>query len=421
MTDPRRAQLTDLLRSCIECGLCLPHCATYVATGNEVHSPRGRLLLLGDVLEAPLTAAPSYLEAFDVCIGCRACETACPSGVPFSLLAWGQDLATARGVGRGPGWLRPVVDRLDNPDLLRVLRVTSGAARRVLRWVAGPRWRHRLHGTGRMVRLLGSLPAGPARDTALVRQLNALTGLTVAPPPRAPEVGVDAPPVVFFRGCANEGLLPHTSRRLLDILARAGYRVVTADGQDCCGALAAHSGRPGRAAGLRRRNTSALRDTRGPVLVEAAGCGQELSGYADAVAHRVEDAAAFLSRSHLPALGHLPLKVVLHDPCHARHGQNLVAEPRALLRRIPGLELVEAVEEEVCCGSGGVWSLRHGDLSEQLGRRKAQHLAATGAQLAVTTNPGCLGQIADGLARDGHGLPLIPLTDLIWYAVAAGC
>jgi glycolate oxidase iron-sulfur subunit len=230
--------------------------------------------------------------------------------------------------------------------------------------------------------------------------------------------------VVFFEGCANAGLLPDASRRLRDLLQGMGCQVTLAPGQECCGALASHTGRSERASALRTINTEALStvlENGGVLLVEAAGCGLELrEKYGTALAEAATDAVVLLDRLEWPALGSVPLKVAYHDPCHARHGQGIVAEPRRLLARIPGLTLVEPHEAEVCCGSGGAWGLRHGDLSEEIGRRKARHLAASGADLVLTSNPGCLGQIADGLALEAPDLPVLPLSDLLWYAWQRG-
>jgi glycolate oxidase iron-sulfur subunit len=152
------------------------------------------------------------------------------------------------------------------------------------------------------------------------------------------------------------------------------------------------------------------------LVVEAAGCGLELGDYPAEVAGKVRDALVLLAGLSLPAPREMPLKIVLHDPCHARQGQRIVEAPRRLLQRIPGLIVVEPDEPEVCCGSGGVYSLYHPEISAAMGRRKARMLAAPGAHLVVTSNPGCLGQIAEGLALEVPELPILPLTDLLWFA-----
>jgi len=428
---PRARDLDGLLRQCVQCGLCLPHCATWLATGHDAQSPRGRLLLLADTLSGPGSpaAGQAYLEAFDQCIGCRACETACPSGVPFSLLAYGQHLAQGPGGPAGgkavaagvPAW---VVRRLDSRSFLARLRVAGAFGRKVAAGLLGARWRRRLDGMGgpvaRAGRLLGSLPTSVTADQDLVDRLDRIRGVRSRWQPlvAAPKPGAQ---VLFFEGCANAGLLPGSGRRLKELLAAAGCRVESPAGQTCCGALAGHTGRPGRQAGLRHANVEALAGP-DPVVVEAAGCSLELKDGDPDLAARVVDASCFLSTLDLPALAPLDLKVVVHDPCHGRHGQGIVAEPRALLGRIPGVTILEAAEAEVCCGAGGVWGLRYPELSADLGARKARMLADTAADVIVTTNPGCLGQIADGLLADGQELPIMPLGDLLWYAaaVAAG-
>ena len=451
---PRLApELDTLLRRCIECGLCLPHCATYVGTGNEVQSPRGRLTLLSQLAKQGSQEAPTaFLEAFDLCIGCRACEAACPSGVPFTLLEYGHDLAmaqlegtTSRRMGLPGG--EAVLRRLDSVAFLKMMAAVGGGVRQVLMTVLGSTWRRKLAGgpAGRLTRLLNSMPRDPGSDQALELFLDGLcrsagrktaTQHPVSPTPDAhapsahapaapaPAAHSPVPRVAFFAGCANAGLLPATSGRLLALLRAAGTEVVEVPGQDCCGALASHTGRPGRAASLRRQNLGVFEplitgETR--IIVEAAGCGLEFKEkYGEEFAAKALDAVVMLASLDLPPLGEVPLKVVYHDPCHARHGQGIIAEPRLLLAGIPGLHLVESLEPEVCCGSGGAWGLTHQDFSQSLGRHKAAALAATGADLVVTSNPGCQGQIAEGLALAAPGLPILALTDLLWYSWRKG-
>lgn len=431
--------LAQLLRQCVQCGLCLPHCATWLATGNEVQSPRGRLILLEEMLlnagEGDSGPPSSFLQAFDQCIGCRACETACPSGVPFSLLQYGQELAAAQYLPASdrprPAVPKGILRRLDRPEFLAGLSRAGKILRFAMTFLAGKNWRRRLDkwplGIGSLVRLVGSVPDAPASDISLIRLLDGLCGRRgdLCDPKWDPDAeGINPGPVVaFFEGCANAGMLGESSRRTRDLLAAAGCKLELVGNQDCCGALAAHSGRPGRAADLRRRNREAFARTSDPdalVVVEAAGCGHELKNYGGDFSTRVTDAIVLLAGLDIPSLAETPLKVVYHDPCHARHAQGIIDEPRKLLGAIPGLTLVEPVEAEVCCGSGGAWGLRYPDLSEELGRRKAENLAATGADLVVTSNPGCLGQITDALLLVKPGLPILPLTDLLWYAAVRG-
>lgn len=431
--------LAQLLRQCVQCGLCLPHCATWLATGNEVQSPRGRLILLQEMLRKDgkdESGHPaSFLQAFDQCIGCRACETACPSGVPFSLLQYGQELASAQflPVADRPRSAVPagILRRLDRPEFLGFISRAGNMFRFAMTFLAGSNWRRRLDkgpaGIGRLARLVGSLPHAPASDVSLIRMLDGLCGGRTDPSDLNLSPAVDGenpgPAVAFFEGCANAGMLGGSSRRTRDLLAAAGCKMEMVRTQDCCGALAAHTGRPGRAADLRRRNREAFARTADPealVVVEAAGCGHELKNYGGDFSTRVTDTVVLLAGLNLPPLAETPLKVVYHDPCHARHAQSIIDEPRKLLKAIPGVTLVEPAEAEVCCGSGGAWALRYPDISEELGRRKAENLAATGANLVITSNPGCLGQIADALSLVKPGLSILPLSDLLWYAAVRG-
>lgn len=431
-----RAELDALLRRCIQCGLCLPVCATWLATGDETMSPRGRLLLWGEVLTDPAAAGADsgWHEALDSCLGCLACTAVCPSGVPAALLATA--VATAREAAPGPAPARTaaLVSRLDTPARLRSLDLAARLGRAGLRLVLGADWRKRAATGGpwqALARLVDAVPRAPRSDRDLLRRLDALAGV---PPtkPLNPTHRLAAEPTVapaararllWFAGCANEGLLPDSSRRLRDVMTWSGAELVTAAGGGCCGALAAHAGRHERAAELREQNLAAWGAAAGAeaIITEAAGCGVEVRGYGEHLPVPQLDAIAWLAGAAHPPFGDVPLKVALHDPCHARHGQGLVAEPRRLLRAIPGLVLLDADEADACCGSGGLWSLGHAELASTLGARKAAVLAATGADLVVTANPGCLGQIARGLAGlPQPGPPILPLGDLLWYAAVRG-
>jgi len=417
LDDDLRRRLDELLDSCVQCGLCLPHCATYLATGSETQSPRGRLVLLDGLVRGDAEPDASTLEAFDLCLGCRACETACPSGIDPGLLQAARDAAR-----RDQQPLTVLGVRL-RPELMPLLRRAGNAGEAVVSTLAGSGWRRRLDGTAAapLARMLGSRPVAPSRNEALIRRLDALTGLRTTVASQAP-APASTPTVTLFRGCANDGLLPAVQARLLGLLAAAGVGVEVPDAQTCCGALETHTGDSVAAADRRRRNADALADSvarTGVLLVEAAGCGLELKDAGTVAPDRVVDAVVLLDGLSLPPRRRLDLKVAYHDPCHARHGQGIVDQPRRLLCSIPGVQVLEPDEADVCCGSGGGYALAHSTLSEVMGRRKARHLSATGADLVVTANPGCLGQIHDALAVEGSDVGILPLTDLLWYACLA--
>ena len=419
-----RTHLDDLLQQCVQCGLCLPVCATYLATGDEALSPRGRLLLLGEALDDGSIDEPeaSFAAAWDLCLGCRACETACPSGVPFTLLEEAKEM----GVGRRTASARRLSGVVSSPRVLAGIKRLKRAMDRVLNRSADrPRSRAAAGWKGALstpLDMLAGLPTAPDTDPELCRLLDRLSGRVsdpVAFPTRDPEAPV-AGRVVMLSGCANSALLGATQRRLVRILEAAGISVDIPAGQECCGALAEHSHNRDAAVRIAQRNTEILAlalEGADALLVEAAGCGAQLQTYPKSVSGKSRDAVAYLDTLELPPLRILDLKVAIHDPCHARHAQGIFEEPRRLLRRIPGLELIEPPEPDVCCGGAGPYTLFHPVFSAEMGRRKAGLLAGTGADLVVTTNPGCLGQIAAGFSGEGVDMPILPLSDLLWYAM----
>ncbi len=414
MTAPDlRTRLDDLLRRCVQCGLCLPHCATYTATGDETRSPRGRLLLLPDALDGD-DADGTVTDTFDTCLGCRACVTACPSGVAPDLLEAG------RAVARDGRDLPRVLGLSVGPERLPLLASLGHVAERAMAVLGGSSWRGRSEGSplAGVARLLGSRPVALRADLDLVKLLDGLTGVRTRPGAAHPARAAERT-VALFAGCANRGMLSDTQRRLVGLLAACGVAVETPPDQTCCGALEEHAGRTAAAAGRRRRNTAALGDavtTHDSLLVEAAGCGlalEEQGGFPDGA---VVDAAVLLDGLALPPRRSVPLTVAYHDPCHALHGRGIHAEPRRLLQGIPDLRLVEPEGADLCCGGAGGYALDHPDLSREMGRRKARALLEAGADLVVTSNPGCLGQIRDGLLLEDPSVPILPLTDLLWYA-----
>ncbi len=416
MDDPARRRLENLLLSCIECGLCLPHCATYLATGNEVDSPRGRLLLLGELIRAKeTTIEPTTAAALARCLGCRSCETACPSGVPSELLDKGREL----------GAMSSGLNGLLTPQSLPLWAAVGDLAENAAWSLAGPSWRRRL-GNGlppvaRLARMLGSRPSAAASDQELIGLLDPLTGKKTRARSHVAATP-DRGSVTFFTGCANRAFMPGPQRRLLDLLSVAGWKVEVPEGQDCCGALESHTGHADQAKSRLAHSLSVLQNSlnhTGRIVVEAAGCGLALAEADLPGNSEVVDAVVMLAECNFPQLRPLPLRVVYHDPCHARHGQGIIDEPRDLLDRIPELIRLEPEEADVCCGSGGGYALEHPELSEAMGRRKAEMLASTDADMIVTSNPGCLGQIRDALmSADDHRL-ILPLSDLLWYAAQA--
>jgi glycolate oxidase iron-sulfur subunit len=399
---------------CVHCGICLPQCPTYRVLGQEMDSPRGRVYLMRAAAEGRIGLTENFVLHMDRCLGCRACETACPAGVPFGRL-----IEETRGQieRRAP---RPLGRR----RLRRLVLGVFPERRRLARLLALTRlYQH--SGLQRLARGSGLL--------GRFRRLSAMERLLPALPARAPgrlpaETLPAGPPrgtVALLEGCVQALLFPEVHRATVTLLARAGYRVVVPEGQGCCGALHLHWG--DRAAGreLARRNVACFTDADW-VVTNAAGCGAALRDYghllgddprAAALAVRVRDVTELLAE-HVPGPRRpLGLRVTYHEPCHLAHGQRVREAPRALLREIPGLRLVELPESDLCCGSAGVYNLMEPEIAGQLLARKLDRIAATGAEVVATGNPGCLLQLRQGLAERGLAIRVHHPVELLAWSV----
>ena len=381
------------IERCIHCGLCLEACPTYRITRLETESPRGRLHLMAALGTGRVDARSDATLHLDRCLACRACEAVCPSGVPYGALLEDTRSAIARE--------RPL------PRVARLLlRVAShprllGIAYRL--FALGDR-----SGVRRLVR--GMLPARLRRADDL------------APPVGRPEyervaVANAASTVALLLGCVMRVAYGDVHTATARVLAHFGAAVTEAADQTCCGALHAHAGDREEAIRLAKRNIAAFeRAGADVVLVNAAGCGAHLKTYAHLLEHDDEwrdRALAFSARvrdvnEHLATLvdgtplGALPMRATYQDPCHLAHAQGIRAEPRALLRGVAGLELVEMTDADVCCGSAGYYNLAEPDYADRLLERKLDAILETSPDAVVTANPGCMLQLAAGLRARGR-------------------
>ena len=403
--DDHNPPARDLIDDCVHCGFCLPACPTYQLWGNEADSPRGRILLMDVALrgEAPLT--PQLVRHWDLCLGCMACVTACPSGVRYDRLIEQTRAQVERGLRR------PLRDRLRR----RAIFALFPHPRR-MRAVAVLLWGFRTSGLRRLLRrpgragLIGLSPA--VSGQALTARLPALV------PARGGELRHRA---VLLTGCVQAGLFGDVNAATARVLAAYGCEVTIPGGQGCCGALELHTGREKQALARARALLDALDDEESLIAVNSAGCGSTLKEYgvllgderAAQFASRVRDVSEILASLPPPeALHPLPLRVAYQDACHLAHAQGVRAEPRALLSHIPGIELVPLAEADTCCGSAGVYNLLERGPAAELGRRKAGNVAAARADLLVASNPGCLLQIGAHMeARDG--VPTFHLVELL--------
>lgn len=389
----------------MHCGLCLSSCPTYLETGNEADSPRGRIHLMRAVAEGRLDTSASLVEHLDLCLGCRACETACPSGVEYGALIEG-----ARA------FLESSTER-------------PAASRRWRRWLASmlPR-RERVTPFVPWLRVANALRIPALAEASwLPIALRRLAAMTPDAPPRLrlPEVleaeGPRRGTAALLTGCVAGVLFPQVHLASMRLLARAGWRVVIPREQVCCGALSAHLGQADEAHRLARRNVNVFARSGADVIVaNAAGCGAHLRGFGAALAAdplyatpaagfaaKVRDVTELLAESGLPpARREIRARVAYHDACHLAHGQGVRAQPRALLRAIPGLELVDIAESEICCGSAGTYNLTEPDMAWRLAERKARHVLASAPDMLAAANPGCVLQIRAALRMAGRPLPV---------------
>ena len=397
----------DGIRACVHCGICLPQCPTYRLLGEEMDSPRGRIYLVRAAAEGRAELTPTLVRHLDLCLGCRACETACPSGVPF-----GRILEAARGQIERAG-VRPPERRQRRLDFALA---TFTSVRRLAPLMAALRAYQRT-GVGRLVRASGLLRAVPALATME-------TLLPAVPPPVpvpafTPARGARRGRAGLLLGCVQRFVYPYVNADTARLLALAGWDVVAPDAQGCCGALHLHAGRLDEYRGLARELMATLGRDVDVIVTNAAGCGSALKECGhwldDGAPGRmppVRDVTEVLADADLP-LGELPLTVAYHDACHLAHGQRVRAEPRALLRRIPGLTLVDLADSDLCCGSAGVYNLLEPELAGDLARRKVQRIRESGARVIAAGNPGCLMQIARQCRAEGLSVEVVHPVELL--------
>jgi len=398
----------DGLRACVHCGICLPQCPTYRVLGEEMDSPRGRVYLMRAAAEDRIGLTPTMARHLDLCLGCRACETACPSGVPF-----GQLLEATRGQFERRGVVPPQRDSATLRFLLDVFPYPN----RLGPMLHGLRL-YQWSGMQALVRGFGLL-APFAKLRAMEALLPPVPASAAPLPTLVPARGARARGRVgVLLGCAQRFFYPDVNADTVRLLAAAGYEVVVPREQECCGALHLHAGRIDDFRAMARRLMPAFRDV-DLIVVNAAGCGSALKEYghwlpddaARLFAERVRDVSDVLAASELPPLRPLPLTVTYHDACHLAHGQRVRAEPRSLLRRIPELTLVDLPDSELCCGSAGIYNLLEPEMAGELGRRKAACIRETGARVVTAGNPGCLMQIRQHCRAAGLDVEVVhPVT-----------
>lgn len=402
MPDPPVLEHESAKLDCIHCGICLSVCPTYLQLGSEVDSPRGRIYLIKAMEEGRISvASPTFEKHMSLCLECRACESACPSGVRFSVMM--NDARAAIRSAKEPSLSARLLRRFVFKTMLpsrRLLHVNF----RLLRF-------YQRSGIQKLLRTSGILKLLPRR---MLEMESLLPEVPPAPGYRLPEVAPSGKTrrVSFFEGCVMPELFGPVHEATVRVLEHNQVGVCSPSRQTCCGALHLHDGERTLAQDLARRNIEAFEgDGADFIVVNAAGCGAMLKEYghllhddpvyarrAHEFSHRVKDIAEYLDLIGLDTrLGTLNVKVTYDDPCHLLHGQGIKAAPRNLLKSIPGLQLVELREADRCCGSAGIYNLVHPELSAKILEEKIANIARTGAQIVATGNPGCLMQINQAL------------------------
>lgn len=413
-------RMYDDLLDCVHCGLCLPFCPTFSELGTEMASPRGRVYLVRALLDGRVPMTEKLIDHLYLCLGCRACETACPSGVKLGEL---MEMA------------REYVETHRKRSLpMRIFRHAvfhwMFSSQRSLMWMAGILRIYQAIGLQRLARALHVFALFPK---ALGRAERLMPRVPKRPfrrplPEMIPAEGERRGQVAFFPGCIMNLMFGHVNRATVDVLAANGCEVIIPKDQKCCGALHAHSGASDIARDLARDNIDRFRDLDvDAIVVNCAGCGGMLREYGDllrddpeyaeparAFAEKIEDISECLDRVGIQGdLREIPARVAYDDPCHLLHGQNVSAPPRALLSRIPGVSLVPFPEADRCCGSAGIYNLTHPEVSTCLLDRKMANIAGAQPDLLATGNPGCLIQLTMGAQRAGMDIEVVHPVELL--------
>jgi glycolate oxidase iron-sulfur subunit len=409
----------SVLQQCMHCGMCLPTCPTYDATKRETSSPRGRIQMMRAVADGKLDAAsPLFSDEMYFCLGCLACETACPAGVQYGeMIEYGRAEVESTGIKTST-----------QRDLVRAV---------ALKWLFGKP--NRLRSVAKLMRLDQRTGLSQVFARFMSPQMRELHSLQ----PRICDKfsfelirEVEQPDATRHRvglltGCVQDVAYSHINRDTVDVLLANGCEVVTPRGQGCCGSLMGHNGELEHARKMARHILDLFPlESLDAVITNAAGCGSFLKRYrhllpddprAKAWDQKVCDIHEWLMKIGLrPPKGSLPERVTYHDACHLAHGQKITRQPRELLRAIPGLELVELPEATWCCGSAGIYNITQPDMSMALLERKMKHITGTGALIVATANPGCIGQIVHGIRQRGLDIKVAHPISLLAQAYRNG-
>ena len=403
-------------QECVHCGLCTASCPTYIETGDENDSPRGRIYLMRAVTDGRMGMSDDVRKHLDLCLDCRACESACPSGVQYGQLI--EPFKVAMQESAPPASRTSLLQKL-------ILHHLFPYAGRVKFALLPARVMQKL-GLMDLIDKVGLTKLLPPTLQRMQAMLPTLGKRGSKLPEVLPPIGEKRARVGLFLGCVADAMYPETTAATVRVLQQNGCEVVIPRGQVCCGAIHYHSGSEEPALAFARKNMDVfLAGDLDAVIVNVAGCGAMLKDYAHLVpAEDHDQAKAFVSKvrdisEFLVTLGPIPpkhaidRKVVYHDACHLCHAQQVRSQPRQLLAMIPGVELVPLEESEICCGAAGTYNLTQPEMSERLGKRKMDNIEATGADVVVTGNVGCILQIARKIKERDSKMEIAHPIDLL--------
>src|SRR6266850_1493102 len=414
--DAHHPPSNEIIEKCVHCGFCLPVCPTYVLWGQEMDSPRGRIYLMKLASDGATEMTPNWVSHFDSCLGCMACLTACPSGVDYGKLIEATRAQIERNTERSPSekrYRRFLFETFTQPERLKRMRL--------------PLLAYQKSGLQAVARASGLLKLLPKRVQVMeallprLRRTEPVAEVTLAAGTKRLRVGL-------LLGCVQREFFPQVNAATVRVLAAEGCEVVAPRTQPCCGALLVHAGEEAAALELAKKTIDAFEGANVDAIASnAAGCGSNVKDYAyllrddPAYAERArsfsakcKDISEVLAGLDPRAQRHpLKLRVAFHDSCHLQHAQGVRSQPRALLSKIPELQLTEIPESAICCGSAGIYNLVQPDAANALGDRKASLIEPLKADAVATGNPGCLLQLQASLARNGHQTPVVHTIQLL--------
>jgi len=409
------APLEPLIDKCVHCGFCLPTCPSYIVLGQEMDSPRGRIYVMKAGVDGRTTMNEGMVGHFDTCLGCMACETACPSGVRYAPLIE-ETRAAIEHHHR-----RPIGERIFRNLLFWALPYP-----RRLRQLAKPLGLVNI--LRRYPRLLGLLPLRLRNLVALAPDASRADEAKDTPE-TTPAAGATRLRVGFVTGCVQRVFFGHVNDATVRVLSAEGCEVLAPAQQGCCGALALHAGRDAEARAFARELIRTFEQTNvDAIVVNAAGCGSSMKSYGDLFradpewaerarmfAEKVRDVTEVLSGLGSPQAprARMDLRVAYHDACHLGHAQGVRQQPRDLLKTIPGVTLVPVAESDICCGSAGIFNLVQPEMAAQLGQRKASRIADAQPDIIATTNPGCMLQIGAAFRAAGQDRPIVHVVEIL--------